>query len=96
MKGDKAMINWKLRLKNKTTLLALSVTVIAFVYQILGLFGVVPAVTEETVTQLVTMLINILAMLGIVVDPTTAGISDSNRAMEYENPYLEGDEINGL
>ena len=90
------MINWKLRLKNKTTLLALSVTVIAFVYQILGLFGVVPAVTEETVTQLVTMLINILAMLGIVVDPTTAGISDSNRAMEYENPYLEGDEINGL
>lgn len=90
------MINWKLRLKNKTTLLALCVTVIAFIYQILGLFGVVPSVSEDTVTQLVTMLINILAALGIIVDPTTAGISDSNRALEYEIPYMEGDEINGL
>ena len=90
------MINWKLRLKNKTTLLALCVTVIAFVYQILGLFNVVPYVSEDTITQLVTMLINILATLGIIVDPTTAGISDSNRALEYENPYMEGDEINGL
>lgn len=90
------MINWKLRLKNKTTLLALCVTVIAFVYQILGLFNVVPSVSEDTITQLVTMLINILATLGIIVDPTTAGISDSNRALEYENPYMEGDEINGL
>ena len=90
------MINWKLRLRNKTTLLALCATIIAFVYQILGLFGVVPPITEESITQLVTMLINILAMLGIVVDPTTAGISDSNRALEYEIPYMEGDEINGL
>lgn len=90
------MINWKLRLKNKTTLLTLSVTVIAFVYQILGLFNIVPPVNEETVTQLITMLINILAMVGIIVDPTTAGPGDSKRAMEYEVPYLEGDEINGL
>ena len=90
------MINWKLRLKNKTTLLALSVTIIAFVYQVLGLFNIVPSVSEDTITQLVTMLINLLATLGIIVDPTTAGISDSNRALEYENPYMEGDEVNGL
>lgn len=89
------MINWKLRLKNKATLLTLSVTVIAFVYQVLGLFGIVPAISEETVTQLITMLINILAMLGIIVDPTTAGIGDSERALGYEIPYMKGDEING-
>lgn len=89
------MINWKLRLKNKTTLLALCATIIAFVYQILGLFGVVPPITEESITQLVTMLINILAMLGIVVDPTTAGVSDSERALGYAEPRAEGDDING-
>ena len=89
------MINWKLRLKNKTTLLALSVTVIAFVYQILSLFNVVPSVSEDTITQLVTMLINILAALGIVVDPTTEGIGDSKQALEYESPRIEGDDING-
>ena len=88
------MINWKLRFKNKVTLLALSTAVIAFVYQILGLFGVVPAVSEETITQLATMLINILAMVGIVADPTTAGLGDSARAMEYNAPYTEGVEAN--
>lgn len=90
------MINWKLRLKNKATLLALCVTVIAFVYQILGLLNVVPTVSEDTVTNLVSMFIDLLAMVGIIVDPTTAGLGDSNRALEYEVPYLEGDEINGL
>ena len=85
------MINWKLRLKNKTTLLTLSVTVVAFIYQILGLFNVVPSVSEDTITQLVTMLINLLATLGIIVDPTTAGISDSNRALEYAEPYAGGE-----
>ena len=90
------MINWKLRLKNKVTLLTLSITVISFVYQILSLLGIVPAIAEETVIQLVTMIINILAMLGIIVDPTTAGLGDSDRALEYEVPYLEGDEYNGL
>ena len=92
------MINWKLRFKNKATLLSLFVTVIAFVYQILGLFGIVPAISEDTVKQLIVMLIDILAMLGIIVDPTTAGLGDSTRAMEYDEPYVyvEGDEFNGL
>lgn len=80
------MINWKLRLKNKTTLLTLCLTIIAFVYQIMGVLGIVPPVTEETATQLISMIVNLLAALGIIIDPTTAGIGDSQLAMSYDTP----------
>ena len=79
-------INGKLRLQNKVTLTALLGAVIAFVYQLLGVFGIVPSVTEETVTDLAGLFLNILVMLGIVVDPTTAGASDSAQALLYSKP----------
>ena len=80
------MINWKLRWKNKTTLLAIATAVIALVYQVLGLFDIVPGVSESEVTQVVGLAINILAMIGIVTDPTTQGVSDSDRALLYDKP----------
>ena len=80
------MINWKLRWKNKTTLLAIATAVIALVYQVLGLFGIVPGVSESEVTQVVGLAINILVMVGIVTDPTTQGVSDSDRALRYDKP----------
>ena len=80
------MINWKLRLKNKATLLAIVTAVIALIYQILGMLGIVPAVSESEGTQAVGLVINILAMVGIVTDPTTQGVSDSNRALTYDKP----------
>ena len=80
------MINWKLRLKNKATLLAIVTAVIALIYQIFGMLGIVPAVSESEVTQAVGLVINILAMVGIVTDPTTQGVSDSNRALTYDKP----------
>lgn len=83
------MINWKLRLKNKATLLSLAVLVISFVYQVLGLFGIVPGVSQDAIVQIVTLIINALAMFGVVVDPTTAGVSDSQKAMTYEEPKKE-------
>jgi phi LC3 family holin len=79
-------INWKLRLKNKTTLVSLTACIVAFVYQILAILNIVPAVTEETIMQLVSLLINLLVTLGVVVDPTTNGIKDSVRAMAYKEP----------
>lgn len=79
-------INWKLRLQNKTTLTALVMALVALVYQVLGVCGVVPRVAQDQVTTIVSMVINILCLLGIVVDPTTAGIGDSNRALTYDEP----------
>lgn len=79
-------MNWKLRLKNKTTLVTLIAAALAFVYQVLGLFNVVPSVSEESLMNVATMVINLLCILGIVVDPTTPGVADSERAMTYDKP----------
>ena len=79
-------INWKLRLQNKATLTALVMAMVALVYQVLGVCGVVPRVSQDQVTTIISMAINILCLLGIVVDPTTAGVSDSVRAMSYDKP----------
>lgn len=79
-------MNWKLRLQNKTTLIALIAAAVSLVYQILGICGVVPRVSEDTIMTVAGTLINALCLLGIVVDPTTKGIADSERALNYEKP----------
>lgn len=83
-------MNWKLRLKNKTTLVTLCVAVVGSVYGILAALGIVPSVTQDNVMDLIYSLITILCALGIVVDPTTAGIKDSEQAMTYETPRKDG------
>ena len=80
------MINWKVRFRNKTWLVSFLAVILAFVYQVLGMFDIVPAVTQDMATQLILAVVNILAAVGVVVDPTTAGASDSKQAMGYEKP----------
>ena len=82
-------MNLKLRLKNKTTLIAIVASTVAFLYQILGILGVTVPVTKDQVIQVVGIIINLLVGLGILVDPTTAGVGDSTRAKGYETPYKE-------
>lgn len=73
------MINLKLRLKNKVTLAAL----ISAVFIMLGQFGLeIPHNIQEGVNTL----LNIVVILGIVVDPTTKGVSDSEQALNYHEP----------
>lgn len=79
-------MNWKLRVKNKTTLIALVSLVVATVYQSLRVLGVVPAIEEQQLLDWLCRLIDLLALLGIVVDPTTEGIADSELAMSYDEP----------
>lgn len=79
-------INWKLRFQNKATLMSIIVAIIALIYQILALIGIVPAVSQSQIIEAVSMVVNILVLLGIVVDPTTEGVSDSERAMNYKKP----------
>ena len=82
-------INWKARFKNKAFLLSFFALLIGFVYQIFGLFGIVPSISEDSITNLFTIGLNILGVLGVVVDPTTPGANDSDRAMTY---YTDADE----
>ena len=82
-------INWKVRFKNKTWLIAFLAAIVAFVYQLLGMVGIVPAVSQDMVTQLIAAVINILVAVGVVIDPTTANISDSKEALNYTEPKKE-------
>lgn len=79
-------INWKVRFKNKTWLITFLITILAFIYQILGMFDIVPPITQDMATQLITIIINMLVAIGVVIDPTTAGTSDSEQALKYEEP----------
>lgn len=79
-------MNFLVRFKNPAFLIPFLTTVVAFVYQILGMFGIVPAVTEDSIMQVITLLVNFLAGVGVLVDPTTKGLKDSERALTYTNP----------
>lgn len=85
-------MNLKLRLKNKATLLALILAAVSFVYQVCGIIGIVPPVSEDTVTQLIGVLANLLVGLGVLVDPTTTGVTDSTQALAYDAPRSDLDE----
>lgn len=81
-------LNLKARFKNKAFVITFVTLIVAFVYQILGVCGVVPSVSEDTAMNIATIAINFLATIGVLVDPTTPGVSDSERALTY---YTDGD-----
>ena len=79
-------INWKVRLKQPAFWIATIPVVITFANSILALAGIVPTVTEERIQNLFLTVVTILAQLGIIIDPTTQGICDSECAMKYDKP----------
>ena len=80
-------INWKVRFRNKVWLGSFISLIVGFIYSMLALFNVFPSVTQNVVMQLINQVLTFLGLIGVIVDPTTAGLEDSNRAMEYEEPW---------
>lgn len=79
------MINWKLRFKNKVTLIAL----IGAIFLMLQQFGLdIPKNIQDGVNTFVYVLV----LMGVVNDPTTTGLTDSKQALEYKKP--KGDDAN--
>jgi phi LC3 family holin len=85
------MINWKVRVKNKAFWIALIPAVLLLIQAVLALFNVTIDVTgiEAKLLAIVEAVFLLLAILGIVVDPTTHSIGDSTRALGYTEPYKE-------
>lgn len=83
------MINWKVRFKNKNFWVAIIPAVIILIQAVAAFFGVTVDLSDANVKLLaiVDALFAVLAILGIVQDPTTHGIGDSERALEYDAPY---------
>lgn len=82
-------INWKVRFKNKVWLATFFSLIVGFIYNILEMFDIFPKVTQNVVTQIIGEVLTFLGLIGVIVDPTTAGIEDSNRAMSYEEPWID-------
>jgi phi LC3 family holin len=87
------LINWKVRFQNKSW-------VVAFISQLLLIAQIIIAglnslgvvhfqLTDKTINDVISCangLFIVLSMLGIVQDPTTKGLSDSEHALKYEKP----------
>ena len=80
-------INWKVRFKNKTWLTMFLGLIVGFAFNMMKLFEVVPVVTENFVMNVIGEVLTFLGLIGVLVDPTTVGVGDSNRAMSYEEPW---------
>lgn len=82
------MINWRVRLKNKTFWLALIPAVLLLIQVVAAVFGynLELGALGDKLLAVVNALFAVLAILGVVTDPTTAGVSDSVQAMTYERP----------
>ena len=82
------MINWKVRVLNKTFWLTLVPALALLLQTFLAVFNI-RLELGETIDKMLTFinaLFAVLMIVGIVNDPTTSGISDSTRAMTYETP----------
>ena len=85
-------INIPVRFKNPWFWVGLCGTILAAMGVSPEMFTSWDAVWEAVVNMVSNpyMLVSVvLAVLGVFVDPTTAGISDSQRAMSYKNPVKE-------
>ena len=79
-------INWKLRLQNKTTLYSIILDVVLIIFTLIDLIKAFPAITPDQVMSVVALVIEVFVLLGIVIDPTTEGVSDSIVAHTYTAP----------
>lgn len=79
-------INLKVRAKNPMFWLTIIPAVAAFSYAVMACFDIVPAISEETLVNALTAIVTALTTLGVLVDPTTAGVNDSERALSYTKP----------
>lgn len=88
------MINWKVRLKNKTFWVAMIPALILLVQVIASIFGFTLELGElgDKLLTLVNIVFTILTILGVVADPTTAGVTDSVLAMSYTEPKKDHEE----
>ena len=81
--------NWKVRFKNKVWLASFFSCILTFAYTILAMFDVYPALTENSAVRIVDAILMALSLMGVIVDPTTAGLGDSIRAQGYTEPYKD-------
>ena len=89
------MINWAVRVKNKAFWIALIPAVLLLIQVVAAVFGFTIDFTEISgkLLAVIDAAFAVLVILGIVVDPTTEGVGDSIRALDYTQPASTGKHI---
>lgn len=87
------MINWKVRFKNKSWVLAFISQLMIVAQMVLGglnVLGITDFQLTESIQESILTFVNavfiLLSMVGLVQDPTTKGMKDSERALTYKEP----------
>ena len=85
------MINWKIRLMNKQFWLSLIPALALTAQAVAAVFGWEIDLTTAVgkLLTVVNTVFALLVVLGIVVDPTTEGVGDSERALNYNEPWTD-------
>ena len=83
------MINWKVRISNKTFWVSAVPAVLLLIQAVLTVFGITINLDDfgAKLLEVVNTLFVVLSIIGVVNYPTTQGIEDSERAMGYSKPY---------
>lgn len=81
-------MNWKVRIKNKTFWLTVIPAVLLLVQVVAAVFGYTLDFGDlgNKLLAVVNAVFALLAILGVVNDPTTAGVTDSAQALTYQAP----------
>jgi phi LC3 family holin len=93
LEGDGEMINWKVRFKNRSWVMAFIAQLMIVAQMLLGglnALGITDFQLSDAIQQSILTFGNalfiLLSMLGLIQDPTTKGMSDSERAKTYKEP----------
>ena len=82
------MINWRVRIRNKASWVAIIPSILVLIQVVAAVFGYTLDLGElgNKLIAVVNAVFVVLSILGVVNDPTTSGLSDSKQAMTYELP----------
>lgn len=88
------MINWRVRIRNKMFWLAIIPAVIVLIQTVASAVGFTVELGDigDKLVDVVNAVFVVLAILGVVVDPTTAGVGDSSQALTYNYPKEDGND----
>ena len=86
------MINWQVRFKNKLFWVTMVPLVLLLIQQVAAIFGITLdfGVLQEQLIAVIGTIFALLGVIGVVADPTTEGVGDSELAMTYTEPKPKG------
>lgn len=81
-------INWLVRIRNKAFWVAIIPAVLLLIQVVAAVFNVTIDLGDlgNKLLDVVNAVFSVLVILGVVTDPTTAGLGDSRQAMTYNEP----------